>query len=148
MSLYLILLHVHSVLRWLIAILLVYSLVVSFVRWRSASELNKTDSLFTSFTVHFSHLQLLIGLILYFISPKVMFNGDAMASPMIRFFTVEHIMLMVLAIACLTIGNMRAKRITNPSSKAKTIFAWFLIAFILIMAGVPWPFRELGSGWM
>lgn len=77
-----------------------------------------------------------------------MFNSDAMASPMIRFFTMEHIMLMVLAIACLTIGNMRAKRIPVPSLKTKTIFVWFLIGFILIMAGVPWPFRGLGSGWM
>lgn len=148
MSLYLILVHVHSVLRWFIAIFLVYSLVVSFVRWRMASQLSKTDSLFAGFTVHFSHLQLLIGLILYFISPKVMFNSEAMASPMIRFFTVEHIMLMILAIACLTIGNMKSKRTGDPVQKAKFIFGWFMVGFILIMAGMPWPFRGLGSGWM
>ena len=148
MSMYLILIHVHSVLRWFIAIFLVYSIVVSFIKWRSSKQISKTDSLLAAFTVHFSHLQLLIGFILYFISPKVMFGNGVMASSLLRFFTVEHISIMIIAIALLTIGNSKAKRTQDPKQKAKLIFIWFLLGFVLMMAAIPWPFRGLGSGWM
>ena len=147
MSFYLILVHVHSVLRWFILIFLVYSLVISLIKWRTSGQLNKRDSLMAALTVHFSHLQLLVGFILYFISYKVMFDKEAMVSPMIRFFTVEHVSIMVIAIAILTIGNIKAKKASDPKQKAKLIFLWFAVGFILIMAAIPWPFRALGSGW-
>ena len=148
MSFYLILVHVHSVLRWFILVFLIYSIVISLIKWRSSGALSKTDSLMAAFTVHFSHLQLLLGFILYFLSYKVMFDKEAMASPLIRFFTVEHVSIMVLAIACLTFGNIKAKRAADPKQKAKHIFIWFVLGFLLMMAGIPWPFRALGSGWM
>ncbi|HEY4784397.1 MAG TPA: hypothetical protein VIH57_00045 [Bacteroidales bacterium] len=148
MSFYLILVHLHSVLRWFILIFLIYSLIVSLIKWRTSTSLSKRDSLFAALTVYFSHLQLLVGIILYFISYKVMFNAEAMGSPVVRFFTVEHVSIMVIAIACLTIGNAKAKKATDPVLKARYIFLWFAIGFILIMAAIPWPFREMGSGWM
>ena len=77
-----------------------------------------------------------------------MFDKEAMVSPMIRFFTVEHVSIMVIAIAILTIGNIKAKKASDPKQKAKLIFLWFAAGFILIMAAIPWPFRGLGSGWM
>lgn len=148
MSGYLILVHVHSVIRWFILVFLIYSLVVSFTKWRGAGVLSKRDSLIAALTVHFSHFQLLAGFILYFVSYKVMFDSEALASPMIRFFTIDHMATMVLAITCLTIGNIKAKRASDPKQKAKLIFIWFLIAFILMMVAIPWPFRALGSRWM
>jgi hypothetical protein len=147
MSLYPILVHIHSVLRWVLLVFMIYSLVISFIKWRKSGAFSKTDSLMASLTVHFSHLQLLVGFILYFISFKVMFDKAAMTSPMIRFFTVEHISIMIIAITCLTIGNIKAKK-AEPTKKAKLIFLWFAVGFILMMAGIPWPFRGLGSGWM
>ena len=77
-----------------------------------------------------------------------MFNQAAMASPVIRFFTIEHVSLMVLAIASLTFGNIKAKSTDDQKLKAKYIFIWFLIGFIIMMLAIPWPFRALGSGWM
>ena len=148
MSIYLILIHAHSLLRWLILILLVYSIIASAIKWRTSVPLSKTDSLMASLTVHSSHLQLLVGFILYFISYKVMFDKEAMASPLIRFFTAEHVSIMVLAIACLTFGNIKAKKAADPKQKARHIFIWFVLGFLLMMAGIPWPFRALGSGWM
>ncbi len=145
---YLIIVHSHSVLRWFLLIFLIYSMVISFIKWRTSGSLSKTDSLMASLTVYFSHLQLLIGIILYFTSFKVMFNAEAMVSPIVRFFTVEHVAIMVIAIACLTIGNSKAKKASDPKQKAKLIFIWFAIGFVLIMAAIPWPFRALGSGWM
>lgn len=148
MSGYIILIHLHSVLRWFILIFLVYSLIVSFKKWRQSEPFSRIDSLFAALTVHSSHLQLLVGIILYFISPKVMFNSEAMESPMIRFFTVEHVSIMVIAIALLTVGNIKAKRTNDQKQKAKLIFWWFLAGFLLMLVAIPWPFRGLGSGWM
>jgi len=147
MSIYLILIHLHSILRWFLLVFLLYSLAVSLWKWKSAGVFSKGDSLAAAITVHLSHLQLLLGFILYFISAKVMFDKEAMVSPMVRFFTVEHITIMIIAITCLTIGNIKAKKTSNSTQKAKLIFLWFTAALILILAAIPWPFRALGSGW-
>lgn len=147
MSMYLILLHAHSILRWILTILLLYSIIVSLWKWQSLSGFTKGDSLAAAITVHTSHLQLLLGIIIYFISSKVMFSKDAMASPIIRFFTVEHASMMVIAIALLTIGNIQSKKATDNKKKAKLIFWWFLVALIVILVAIPWPSKGLGSGW-
>jgi Ca2+/Na+ antiporter len=144
---YLILLHAHSILRWILMFLLLYSIVVSLWKWLSKSTFTKSDSLAAAITVHMSHLQLLLGFILYFISSKVMFSKDAMISPIVRFFTVEHISMMVIAIALLTIGNIQSKKTEDNRKKAKLIFWWFFVALIVIMAAIPWPSKGLGSGW-
>jgi nitrate reductase gamma subunit len=128
-------------------VFLVYSIVVSLWKWQSSTLFTKGDSLVAAITVHASHLQLLLGFILYFISSKVMFNKEAMSSPILRFFTVEHIFMMLIAIAFLTIGNIKAKKASESKQKAKYIFWWFVAALVVIMAAIPWPFRALGSGW-
>lgn len=148
MSFYIYLVHSHSVIRWVITFLLVYSIIVSFVKWRTNSTMGPTNLLMASFTVHFSHLQLLLGLVLYVISPKVMFDKAAMASSMIRFFTLDHVVMMLIAITCLTVGHIKAKRTKDPQLQAKRIFVWYTVGLILILAAIPWPFRMLGSGWM
>jgi hypothetical protein len=126
---------------------LVYSIVISLWKWQSSGLFSKADSLVAVLTVRLSHIQLLVGAILYFVSSKVMFDKEAMASSVIRFFTVEHITIMLVAIACLTIGNIKAKKVSEDKQKAKLIFLWFLAAVVLILAAIPWPFRGLGSGW-
>jgi hypothetical protein len=93
------------------------------------------------------HVQLLIGLILYFISPKVSFNAGWMANKITRFFGMEHFLLMVLAIVVITVGRRKAENATEASQKHQLILKWFVIGLVLILAGIPWPFRGLGSGW-
>ena len=143
MSIYLILIHVHSVLRWVLLIFLVYSIIISLWKWKSSSSLSKRDSLAAALTVHFSHLQLLVGTILYFISSKVMFNKESMASPITRFFTTEHITIMIIAIACLTIGNVKAKKATNNKQKAPAIQDFMLPSFGLTKTVLVSPIRRV-----
>ncbi|MFQ5448920.1 MAG: cytochrome B, partial [Saprospiraceae bacterium] len=94
-----------------------------------------------------AHLQLLLGLALYFMSNKVVFSGESMKVAVNRFFTAEHSLIMLLAIVLITIGYTKAKKATEEAVKFKTTFRYYLAALILVLAGIPWPFRGFGSGW-
>ena len=99
------------------------------------------------FALIFTHTQFLLGLILYFISPKVLFSGAAMKDSVLRFFLVEHISLMLIAVVLITIGYSKTKRAATDSKKFKLTFWFYLIGLILILAGIPWPFQNYGTNW-
>ena len=144
------LLHTHSLLRWIGLILLVITIIDSYSRiYRPLKGGNPKFHLFTLISMH---LQLVIGFILYFISPVVQgafAAGTAMTDKVHRFYAVEHLTMMLIAIALITIGYSKAKRKEEISARHKIIFRFYLIAFILIMLAIPWPFREVGAtrGW-
>lgn len=144
------LLHAHSGLRWIALLLLIITIVDSLVRmYRPFKENEKKLALFTLISLH---TQLLIGVILYFVSPVIssyMERGHIMKNADSRFFMVEHFALMLLAIILVTVGYSRAKRQSEHWTKHRMIFFYYLTAFILIMLSIPWPFREIaaGRGW-
>jgi membrane-associated HD superfamily phosphohydrolase len=144
------LLHAHSGLRWIALLLLIITIVDSLVRmYRPFKENEKKLALFTLISLH---TQLLIGVILYFVSPRIsdyIEKGDIMKNADSRFFMVEHFALMLLAIILVTVGYSRAKRQSEHWTKHRMIFFYYLTAFILIMISIPWPFREIaaGRGW-
>ncbi|MDX1685498.1 MAG: cytochrome B [Saprospiraceae bacterium] len=144
---YNILQHTHSGFRWIVLILLVLSVVEIFIKWRRGKEYVKLDKLRSLGTMVAMHIQLLLGLILYFISPNVQFSGASMKDSMLRFFLVEHPLLMILAIVVVTIGYVRHKSHEASAKKFKTIFWYYLIALILVLIGIPWPFQDYGAGW-
>ena len=140
-----ILTHAHSGLRWVALILLLLAIVNAF----TSKEYDKKHRLINLFAMVSLHTQLLIGLIQYFgTSTKVQFIEGWMKNPLLRFYGMEHILLMIIAIALVTIGHSKSKKGTTPEEKFKPIKLFYLIGLILILAGIPWPFREvLGGGW-
>lgn len=136
------LLHAHSGLRWLVLIALIIALFQTFSRRGTSGSIMETKSVL--FTFILTHVQLLVGLILYFISPKVVFGANTMSNSMLRFFTVEHLIGMIIAIVLITMGYTKAKKAELPFNKA---FNYYIAAFILILISIPWPFRALGAGW-
>ena len=91
-----------------------------------------------------AHLQAVLGLGLYFMSTKVDFSSTTMSSPVHRFFTMEHTLMMLIAIILITVGYGHAKK-----ANAKKVFTYYLIALIVILIAIPWPFRTaLSAGWM
>jgi cell division protein FtsW (lipid II flippase) len=96
-------------------------------------------------TMLLAHVQLLAGFGLYLISPKVVFSAQSMSSPILRFFLVEHIMAMILAIALITFGVVRAKR--KSAAAAGTLTWTLLVALILLIAMIPWPWSAVGGNW-
>jgi hypothetical protein len=136
------LLHLHNFLRWIILFFLLLALLQAFGKKPS---LQKTSL----WLLIASHITLLIGLYQYFTGAfgykYIQMNGFAavMKDSAMRFWSVEHISTMILAILLITIARGKSKKgLYNAAS-------WlYLIALLLILAGVPWPFREgIGRPW-
>ena len=139
--------HAHSGLRWLVLIALVLAIVNAAGKMSGSTPFGAKDKKLNLFTLVFSHIQFLVGFVLYFVSPKVIFSGAAMKDSVSRFFLVEHISLMVIAIVLITIGYSKSKRALSDGKKFKLTFWFFLIGLILILASIPWPFQGYGAGW-
>jgi hypothetical protein len=141
------LLDVHSALRWIGLILLIATIVDSVIRmYRPFKENERKLALFTLIAFH---SQLLTGLILYFVSPTIkgfIQAGDIMKNSIARFYIVEHLLMMLLAIAIITIGYSRAKRQSESWAKHRMLFFYYLTAFLIILISIPWPFRIVGEG--
>ncbi len=70
-----------------------------------------------------------------------------MESSVLRFYTVEHITMMILAIALITFGFSSAKRMEASLAKHKRVAITYGIGLLIMIASIPWPFRGLGAGW-
>lgn len=144
---YPILVSAHSGLRWMVLLFLLLAIFSSLSKWQGSKPYTANDKRFSLFALIFTHIQLILGLVLYFISPKVRFSGDVMGNTLLRFYTVEHITLMLIAIVLITMGYSRAKRAITDTAKFKQTFWFYLIGLLLILISIPWPFRNLGAGW-
>jgi glucose uptake protein GlcU len=139
------LVHAHSGLRWIALILLVVAVITAIGRWQSRNSYTEGNRKLYLFTLIAVHTQLVLGLILLFISPKV--NFSMMSEKLYRFYSVEHTVGMLLAIALITIGYSRSKRATNDTTKHRLVGIFYGIGLLLILASIPWPFRIVGAGW-
>lgn len=137
------LLHTHSGLRWIVLILIIINVINAVRNMSGNNQLSSGDKKLSLFALISTHLQAVLGLCLYFMSPKVQFSENTMGNGMLRFFTMEHTLMMLIAIILVTVGNRFAKM-----GNAKKVFWYYFIALLIILAAIPWPFREqFGSGW-
>lgn len=137
------LLHSHNGLRWLVLVFLVVSLVMALVGWFGKKERSKANSISGMLLVVFMDLQFLTGIILYaFVSPitKAAFAnfGEAMKNPDIRFYAVEHIFMMVIALVLVHIGRAKWKKASAPWKGHRTAAIFYGISLLLILAAIPW----------
>ncbi len=139
------LIHLHSSLRWIVLILLIAAIAKAFGGRKKEVPFEGTRKI-ALFAMISLHVQLLIGLALYFTRGWASKWGTEgmMGDKILRFFTMEHLLMMVIAIALATIGYSGAKRMSNSMKQHRRIFITYLIALILILASIPWPFRNLG----
>lgn len=139
-------LHAHSGLRWLVLIFLLLAVIKSFAGWFGKKEFNKSDNLIALLLLSFTHTQLIIGVVLYFISDKVIAIGDAMKDSALRFWAMEHGLMMIIAIVLITLGRVKSKKATENIDKFKKGAIFYTIALVLIIwAGVVKP-TLLGGG--
>ena len=142
----------HSILRYFLLFFLIITIVKSYMGWKGNKAYTKGDNALSLRTFALSHLQLLLGLFLYFVGPngvKLFEKGmsSVMSISVFRFFAVEHIFGMLIAIGLITFGRIKSKKITEDIGKHKTTFIFFLIALIIMIVTIPWPFRNLGTAW-
>lgn len=145
------LLHLHSALRYVVLALLIITIAKAFIGWFGKKDYTTGDNKLSLFTFISAHTQLLIGLILFGISPVVKAGmadmATAMKDPIMRFWTVEHALSMVVAIAIITLGRIMSKKGTTDAAKHRRIAIYYLLALILIFSAIPWPFSAVARPW-
>ena len=124
----------HSLVRYVVLILLLVLIVKSLMGWTSKATFTGGDNKISLFTLIFTHTQFLLGLILYFVSPFVVFGGER--DRMARYWTFEHITIMLIAIVLITVGRSTMKKLPDGPSKHKRLFVFNLIALIIIIASI------------
>lgn len=143
------LVHLHNILRWVILIFLLVSIGKSYSGWKNKKIFTAGDRKTWLFTLIFSHLTLLLGLIQVFFGRFGIFTSSlpegtsVMKNKFYRFFWIEHPTAMILAIIFITLGYGMAKKSVADEVKYRKAFTYFLIALILILVAIPWPFREI-----
>ncbi len=133
------LLFLHNLMRWLVLIGGIASVFIGIRGWLGAREwsptANKSGLVYTTSL----DIQLLLGFLLYVISPITAGNfsniGEAMGNSTIRFFLVEHLALMVLAVVIAHIGRSRSRKAEAPVSKYKNAAIFFGISLLLVSVG-------------
>jgi hypothetical protein len=121
MNFYSIFVHIHSGLRWLVLIFIIIAIINAAVKLSRKSVTNIKDCVFNRLALIVMHLQLVIGLVLYFISPKVIFDAASMKDSLLRFFLVEHIGLMIIAVILITVGYVKSGRAVDKKKKYKLV---------------------------
>jgi hypothetical protein len=146
---YSVLLTIHSLVRWLVLISLLIAIFRAYKGWRGNKHFTKFDNAIRVATVTTSHIQLVLGISLYCISPVVRhflrYFKTAVHERQVRFFGMEHITMMVIAIVLITIGSAKVKRQITDQQRFKIMAIWFTIALVLIFSSVPWQFSPLTS---
>src|ERR1044072_9354815 len=146
---YSVLLTIHSLVRWMVLISLLVAIYRAYKGWLGHAPFSTFDNAVRIATVTILHVQLGSGILLYCISPVVRYFLNyfktAVHEPEIRFFGMEHITMMVLAIVLITIGSAKAKRQIGDGQRFKIMAIWFTVALVVIFSSIPWQFSPLTS---
>jgi hypothetical protein len=143
------LLHLHNLGRWVVIILLLVAIVRSLAGMTGNRPFTSGDKKTGLFLMISAHVMLLIGLYQWFAGPWGLHNIQAVGMStvihdnILRFWAVEHIAGMLIGIVLITIGRGSAKKNISDKAKHSRSFWFYFIAFIIIVASVPWPFREV-----
>lgn len=151
-DIYSVLVHLHSIGRWIILLLLLFAIFNSLVAGNRPWI--RSDARAGTILTSFADLMFLIGLSLWYFGPRgykdierlgmseIMKPENAVA----RFFAVEHIIMMLIAVILIHIGKAQGKKAISDKAKHKRTLLFYLIALIIILISIPWPFRTAGAG--
>jgi cytochrome c biogenesis factor len=141
---YTLFLAVHNILRWVVVILAVLALVRAYRGWLGGREWTPADRKTGSFFAISMDIQLLLGLILYFLlSPltRPVLEGQmglVMGNPEMRFFGVEHIFYMILGVVFVHAGTILSRRANDPFNKHRRAAIFFTLVALTLVVGIPW----------
>jgi hypothetical protein len=136
MDTYVIIKQLHSGFRYIVFLLVLVAIIQSLLGWLGRKPYTETNRKINLFALISAHTQLLIGIVLLFVSPLVQFNSGTMSNSFTRYFSVEHWVGMIIAIVLITIGHSKSKKIILPESKHRTIAIFYIIAFIVIVGTI------------
>jgi hypothetical protein len=132
--------HFHSYWAYLVVLLLLVALINALLGLMGNKSFTYKDRRLTLFALIAAHVQFLLGIILYFVSPLGASNlgGETMKDSNARLYALEHPLIMLISIVLITIGYSRSKRLSNQTAKFRTVTMMYGIAFVLILTRIPW----------
>jgi len=133
--------HLHSGIAYLALLALIIVIFLMLVGALTGREFSEKDRKIAMIAFIFAHVQLLVGLILYFVSPlgfSLLTGGGAMSDPTARLTALEHPLINIIAIIVISIGYIRAKKMTVAKSKFRSIYMMYAIGLLLILSRIPW----------
>jgi hypothetical protein len=133
----------HSYWAYLVFIILVIAAINALFKLISGKEFTAFDFRISLFTLIVSHIQLLIGVVLFFVGDylsiiKETGMGEVMKSAALRDKIVEHPTTMIIAIALITIGYSKHKKKLTSKPKFKMLAIFYMLALVLVVAKIPW----------
>jgi len=142
-------LALHSLIRWFVLASLLLATFRAYYGWLSGKSFSQIDNSARHWTATIAHIQLGFGLWLYLVSPITNYflnhYYDAVHQRQIRFFGMEHSLMMIIAVIFITIGSAKAKRKKTDREKFMTQAIWLSIGLLIILTSVPWRFSSLVS---
>lgn len=141
------LLHLHNLLRWVILILAIIAIIKAYRGMTTREPFTRADKKIGLFLMIAAHSMFLIGLYQWVAGPwglqNILNSGMAavMKDKVSRYWAIEHLTGMLIAIALITVGRGVSKKNLSDKTKHKKTFLYFLIALLIILVSSPWPFR-------
>jgi formate hydrogenlyase subunit 4 len=134
----------HNLLRWLILLFGVFTVISAISGLSSKRNYSNLDGKSNFFFMLGMDIQILLGFILYF--NGIWFDqlknfGATMKDAQLRFFSLEHVLLMLIAWVLVHAGRISVKKASTSQAKYKKTLIYFGIALLLILLAIPWPFR-------
>jgi hypothetical protein len=134
---------VHSYWAYLVVLILLLGAFNALIKYFSKKPYEAKDFRISLFTLIVNHIQLLIGLVLYFVSPY--FNafseqgmGEIMKDSNLRLYLVEHPSIMIISIVLITMGYSKHKKKLSSTPKFKILAIFYTLALILMLSRIPW----------
>ncbi|MCZ8091847.1 MAG: hypothetical protein O9282_06165 [Flavobacterium sp.] len=128
----------HSGWAYLALLLLILAVINSFLGMTSKKDFTAKDRKIALFGLIATHIQLLVGFILYFISPLGLDSFGQMKDAALRLTSLEHPLINIIAIVLITIGWSKHKKAENSTTKFKSIAIFYGFGLLLILSRLPW----------
>jgi heme A synthase len=132
--------HLHSGIAYLALLALVLVIFYALFGSLSGRKFTEKDRKIALIALILSHTQLLVGLILYFVSPLgfSLLKGGGMSDAAARLTALEHPLVNIIAVVLITIGYSRAKKPNSPRARFRSVYMMYAVALVLILSRIPW----------
>lgn len=147
--LYTIVLTLHSIVRWIIILAAALVIIRAINGLAFKRGWTQQDNRFGLWYVISLDVQTLLGLLLYFaLSPITLVAlrnfGAAMKDASTRYFAIEHILMMLIALAIAHAGRSFIRKAATAKEKHRRTILWYGLSIVLVLAAIPWPFTSVG----
>lgn len=134
--------HAHSGWAYLLLLVLGIATINSLIGWLGKKEFGNKDFSLALVGLIITHIQLLLGIVLWIVSPysSMLFNNtsEVMGNSGLRLLALEHPLMMIIGVTLLTIGYSKHKKKVISSGKFKMLGIFYTLAFVVVLSRLPW----------